>query len=76
MKWKSYQSPKSGEKRVQKYFALWPAKLNDGYTVWLQSYWATEIWDDGTTSTEHNGYWKLRHTSVNHPDRPNTGSSK
>ena len=75
MRWKSHTSPKSGAKRVQKYFAIWPTKLNDGYTVWLQSYWAIEVWDDGTTSTGF-GFWKTNGTCADHPYRPNTGSNK
>lgn len=75
MRWKSYTGPKSGAKRVQKYFAIWPTALNDGYTVWLQSYWAIETWDDGTTSTGF-GFWKTNGIYADHPDRPNTGSNK
>lgn len=66
MRWNSYKYPKSGEKRVQRYFALWPTKLDDGYTVWLQSYWAIETWDDGTTSTGV-GYWKTNNAYSNPP---------
>ena len=65
MRWKTDQ-PKSGNKQVVKYFALFPTKLSDGYTVWLETYWAVEVWDDGTTSTGH-GFWKTRLTSSEHP---------
>lgn len=75
MKWKSYQSPKSGEKQISTYFAFLPVRLDDGYTVWLQNFYAVETWDDGTTSTGF-GFWKTNRTSLNHPNRPNTGSSK
>jgi hypothetical protein len=74
MKWKTNRIPRSGEKSTIRRFAFLPKKLDDGYTVWLEHYYALEVWDDGTTSTEHNGYWKLRHTSLYHPDRPNTGT--
>ncbi len=76
MRWKSYNGPKSGEKRVHRYFALWPTQLNDGYTVWLQSYWAIETWvawDDGTTDVGL-GHWKTNSIYADHPDRPDTGS--
>lgn len=73
MRWKSYQGPKSGDKQIVKYFALLPTRLDDGYTVWLETYWATETWDDGTTSTGY-GYWKTNYTSYNHPEKPDTGS--
>jgi hypothetical protein len=73
MRWKSWQGPKSGEKQIVKYFAIAPTKLDDGYTVWLETYWAVETWDDGTTSTGV-GYWKTTRTSIEHPDKPNTGS--
>jgi hypothetical protein len=73
MKWKTKHEPRQWEKRIVTYFAFLPTKLDDGYTVWLQSYWAVESWDDGTTSIGF-GYWKTKHTSSTHPDRPNTGS--
>jgi hypothetical protein len=72
MRWKTEEN-KSGNKRVVKYFALLPTKLDDGYTVWLESYWALEIWDDGTTSTGF-GYWKTIRTSTTHPNDPGTGT--
>jgi hypothetical protein len=74
MKWKTNFPPAPWEKRIVEYFAILPTKLDDGYTVWLQKYWAIETWDDGTTSIGF-GYWKTKHTSSTHPDRPNTGSS-
>lgn len=55
MKWKK---PRSGEKRILRRFAFLPKKMHDGYTIWLSWYYTIEQWDDGTTSTEHNGYWK------------------
>lgn len=73
MRWKSYKGPSSGAKQVQKYFALWPTQLNDGYTVWFQSYWAIETWDDGTTGVGF-GYWKTNETSSTDPYAPGTGS--
>ena len=74
MRWKSYIGPSSGEKQIVKYFAIAPTKLDDGYTVWLETYWAVETWDDGTTSTGV-GYWKRNKTSSTHPHDPGTGSS-
>jgi hypothetical protein len=73
MKWKTDAVLQSGEKRVVENFAFLPTELDDGYTVWLQKYYAVEIWDDGTTSIGF-GYWKTKHTSSTHPDRPDTGS--
>jgi hypothetical protein len=72
MRWKT-EKTKSGEKRAVTYFAILPTKLDDGYTVWLEHYYALETWDDGTTSTGF-GYWKTNRTSVKHPDNPGTGS--
>ena len=66
MRWKTDQ-PKSGNKQVVKYFALLPTELSDGYTVWLETYWAVEVWDDGTTSIGF-GRWKTQLTSVEHPE--------
>lgn len=74
MRWKSWQGLKSGEKQIVKYFAIAPTKLDDGYTVWLETYWAVETWDDGTTSTGF-GYWKTNRTSIEHPHKPSTGSN-
>jgi hypothetical protein len=73
MYWQSWQDPKPGETRVSKYFALWPAKLDDGYTVWLESYWAIETWNSGEFGTGF-GYWQTTKTSREHPDKPNTGT--
>jgi hypothetical protein len=72
MKWKT-EKIKSGEKQVFKNFALLPTKLDDGYTVWLEYYWAEEVWDDGTTSTGF-GYWKTSRTSTKNPNLPDTGT--
>lgn len=75
MKWRSYQGPKSGEKRINEYYAFVPTKLDDGYTVWLEKYWAVETWDDGTTSIGY-GYWKTTKTSSTHPEKPTTGGNR
>jgi hypothetical protein len=74
MKWKTETTPCSGEKRTVEYFALLPTKLDDGFTVWLQKYWAVETWDDGTTGVGF-GYWKTNRTSIEHPNKPSTGSN-
>lgn len=66
MKWKTADKIKSGDINYHQYFALWPTELSDGYTVWLERYWAKEVWDDGTTSTGF-GHWKIVYTSVQHP---------
>ena len=49
MKWKTETNPRSGEQHIAEYFAVIPTALDDGYTVWLQKYYAIETWDDGTT---------------------------
>ena len=58
MRWKSWVGPKSGDIRAVKYFAIWPTKLANGFTVWLESYWSQEEW-----RTDHLagriGYWKV-----------------
>jgi aminopeptidase N len=74
MRWKT-NTLQNGNRRTVKYFALLPTDLDDGYTVWLESYWASEVWDDGTTSTGF-GYWKMKSTSLYHPDKPTTGGNK
>ena len=72
MRWKT-EKTKSGEKRAVTYFAILPTKLDDGYTVWLEHYWAEETWDDGTTIIGF-GRWKINRTSVKHPGDPGTGT--
>ena len=52
MKWKTPKGLKVGDKRQVQYFALFPTKLNDGYTVWFERYWAEEIWEE----CAHDGY--------------------
>jgi hypothetical protein len=77
MKWKTSTTPKlpaNGDKRVADYYALLPTKLDDGYTVWLERYYATEEW----VKIRHDpseSYWKTIKTSVRHPDKPTTGSN-
>ena len=56
MRWKSWVGPTAGNKRTVKYFAIWPTKLDDGFTVWLESYWAQEEWRNDPHG--HAGYWK------------------
>ena len=56
MRWKSWVGPKAGDIRAVKYFAIWPNKLDDGFTVWLESYWAQEEWRNDPHG--HAGYWK------------------
>jgi hypothetical protein len=73
MKWKTETNPRSGEQHIAEYFAVTPTALDDGYTVWLQKYYAIETWDDGTTGVGF-GHWKTTQTSSTHPHRPNTGS--
>lgn len=73
MKWKTEVNPRSGEQCIAEYFAVTPTALDDGYTVWLQKYYAIETWDDGTTGVGF-GHWKTTQTSSTHPHRPNTGS--
>lgn len=48
MRWKTFDGFKNGDTRVSKYFALFPVDLEDGYTVWLESYWAVERFDTGS----------------------------
>jgi len=73
MKWKTNFPPAPWEKRIVEYFAILPTKLDDGYTVWLESYWAIETWNSGEFGTGF-GYWQTTKTSREHPDKPNTGS--
>jgi len=46
MKWKTPKGLKTGDKRQVQYFALFPTCLSDGYTVWLERYWAEESWEE------------------------------
>jgi len=44
MRWKTPEGLKTGDKRQVQYFALFPTRLSDGYTVWFERYWAEEVW--------------------------------
>mgnify|MGYP003564266940 CR=1 FL=1 len=46
MKWKTPKGLKTGDKRQVQYFALLPTELGDGYTVWLERFWAEETYDE------------------------------
>ena len=73
MRWKTNPEPVDLERRTVKYFAALPTKLDDGYTVWFENYWAKEEYC--YLKSDDTGYWKLLSTSTEHPDKPNTGSS-
>ena len=79
MRWKHTKDDRNfiqrGRTRHTKRFAWLPTKLDDGTTVWLESYWHTQRWDDGTTSGEE-GFWNSGKRYSHHPDRPHTGTSK
>mgnify|MGYP000861225753 CR=1 FL=1 len=67
MRWKTPQGIQHGDRRTVWYFALFPTKLDDGYTVWLERYWAEEVWQ----VCEYDGYfafWKTIKTSINRPN--------
>lgn len=42
MKWKSKKSPRTGDTRTFKAFALLPIWLDNGFTVWLEWYYYTQ----------------------------------
>jgi hypothetical protein len=79
MKWKNTKDARKfiqkGRTRHIKKFAYLPVKLDDGHSIWLESYWHTQRWDDGTT-TENSigGFWNKGKTSTKHPGRPDTGT--
>lgn len=75
MRWKTKSKNRSGDTRVVARFALLPTKLSDGYTVWLESYWAVETWWVGPKGIIDVQRWKTKYTSVAHPDKPKTGST-
>jgi hypothetical protein len=64
MRWKSWVGPSAGDIRAVKYFAIWPTKLGNEYTVWLESYWSQEEWIDMSRTDPHGlaGYWKVIRT--------------
>ena len=74
MKWKTNNM--TGSKRITSAYAFIPTKLDDGYTVWMETYWVTETWDDGTTSDVGHGFWKNRKTSSKNPKKPDTGGNR
>lgn len=56
MRWKTEES-KPGDKRIVKYFAFLPTTLTDGWTVWLESYFAEEEYTYYTS--EGNSKWAI-----------------
>ena len=64
MKWKTETGPEKGEERVVRYFAFWPTQLSNGYTVWLERYWAVERWEYIHTDVS-SSYWRLVRTYSN-----------
>lgn len=43
MIWKAHVNKES---RIRRKFALFPNKLDNGYSIWLDWYWAREEWWD------------------------------
>ncbi len=74
MKWRTEARPQHGDIRVVQYFAFAPTELSDGYTVWFENYWAKEEYH--YVPSEGTGIWTTLSTSTQHPDRPDTGSTK
>ena len=68
MRWKTATKNKHGNKQIQQYFAFLPRELDDGYTVWLETYYALEQWH------ENMSHWRIVKTST-HPDNLGTGAS-
>ena len=71
MRWKTsitLKSPVHGDRRVVKYYAILPTELDDGYTVWLETYYATEEWVE-IEYDYFQSHWKIIKTSVYHTDK-------
>lgn len=50
MRWKTKAKtprPNEGDKRTLEQFAWFPAELDDGHTVWLESFYVEQIWQHG-----------------------------
>jgi len=65
MKWRTKYGPNNGERRVQKTFALFPAELDDGYTVWLESYWEEIEWREHRYDSIASGWHTVKTWSKN-----------
>ena len=74
MKWLTETKTQHGDIRVVQYFAFLTVELSDGYTVWFENYWAKEEYH--YSHSEGTGIWKTLSTSTQHPDRPDTGSTR
>jgi len=78
MKWKTKNklSPKVGDIRYVKHFALFPERCSDGLTVWLQWYWKQQEYQ--LISIEGYGWamptfyehckWKTTHSYSERPE--------
>lgn len=61
MRWITHKNRKPidpGEVQFVKYFAFIPTKLDDGFTVWLEMYWAEQKWFVGMSE----GFWETTRT--------------
>lgn len=63
MKWKSEPHIERGTKRISKYFAFTPVETTDGYTVWLQNYWAVEEYGGYNYGYDGFNVWAILSTS-------------
>lgn len=73
MRWKTELKPETGDRRLRRCFAITPTETDDGYTVWLEHFWVEEEYF--YLPSEGIGSWSTKKTLLNHPDRPDTGSS-
>ena len=56
MKWKTVRKePKEGDIRVKTKFALFPIEVNNGYTVWLETYDSVQEYRYGPRANHHIG---------------------
>lgn len=74
MRWKKKDILPAGTTKTFRRFAWVPIELHDGYTVWLEHYWITEMYEVIYNDPRLN-YWRIIKTSIHHPDKPNTGST-
>lgn len=45
MHWKKKPLPEFKDRRISRLFALFPRTLDDGYTVWLETYFVEEVFE-------------------------------
>lgn len=63
MRWKTQNAPKNASTRVIKRFALFPKRLDDGYTICFESYLIHQTFFESKGGNyDEGGFWRSNAT--------------